>query len=725
MAQMFLKVPDFKWSAAFYPEILDALVAWKRANVTELTDESEHDAAMQMLAAFSLVGHLASCRTDMAALEGMLRTAKLVESVRELLRLIGYEMRSSVPAKAEILYTLTAPLALSQKVVPAGARCATTDEANEIQIEFEADADIIAGPSLLFSAAFSLESGAYTDRTNAVNDIDPAFSVWATPEPGDMFFLGHTSVLWDRITTTNDANASGIEGVWEVYDGDWNKSRPDSVNFGGGQIDFVIDGYLSTLNRAGATIRVRLNSSQVYEDVVSFWDGVNNRVTTSYLGQPVPTTDPTAYTIGAEWEFVNLRPQALLAPSSITGGFRLPYFNGRQWLKTTINGIEAYWLRFRIVSTAVPVAPVVNHISMVDDSFGEFHHYVVGVVTQGLTQYDVPLGSGTGEPSQEFELSRTDFIDGSEEIAVDGNAWTRVKDFVNSGPADEHYLIRLGEDNRATVVFGPAGNGKPPPAGVDNVGAAYRYGAADDGNVGANTITVDRAGLTLVESITNPRQAVGWSEAQGASDLSLEQAKQLGPATLRTIGERAVSPDDVVTLALSLKLDDGSSPYARAWAIEEMFGAKTIGLVVVGSGGGVVPVDTINETNVWFNGDKFAIPPKPKRIVSNNEVVTVNYTPKVIHVHALVVTTGLTKSDLDGIAASIKALLSPTAVSETTTSVGWTWSFGDIVSLSRITTLIHNLGDGRITKVELTGWSDVGLAAFELPTAGDVTIEEV
>lgn len=717
MASVEITVPDFDFAAFYYAEIYDALIAWRRVNCPELTDESAHEPSMQILAAYALIGHMMNCRIDLVANESMLRTAKLPESVRELLRLIGYEMLAARPAKVPILYKLAAPLALSVTIAPEGSPVATEDTKDAAAINFEADADVVAGPSLLVDWVLAQESATFSDfTTSAVDALEPDWDPWTTPDVGDEIYFGHASIMWDQIDITATTPGDGIQGTWEVYDGEWSKARPDSVTLDGAFLVIDVTSYLGSSNRTGTTIRVQLNSSRAYEDATSYWDGSANLVQVGYLGQAIPSTDPKKYTIGSDWQEV--LGDVAGQPTIISGGsfaYSLPHDENRRWEKTTVDGHEGYWLRFRICEIAAPTSPTLDVVGIVEGS-----QYAFGYCTQGTSHVDNPLGNGNGQPSQEFVCSQEGFIEGSEEFAVDGIAWTRVKNFISTGPTDEVYTIRLGENDRATIVCAPEGSGKAPPVGVGNVAIAYRRGAEDDGNVGARSVIVDRGGLTSVDSLYNPRAAFGWSEAQGASSKSLEVAKQLGPAGLRTPGGSAISPDDVVAMALNFVDGEGAAPFVRAWAVEEMFGPKTIGLVIVPGGGGTVPQPILDEVDLFFNGDKFAIPPVPKHLVANQEVVTINYEPVAIDVHAVV--SG--KVEPAAIEAQLQALLDPEAAG-TNPAIpggGWAWNFGDTISESRIHAEIHATSKA-IKSVVLVGWSDVVLEFSQLPSLGTLTIE--
>lgn len=716
-----IKIPDFNFSVFYYAETFESLIQFKRVNCPELTDESRYETSMQIMSAFALVKHLDSVQIDMAAQESFLETAQLPESVRAHLRLIGYEMRSASPAKAAVVFELSKVLAVTTTIVPESAQVAT--QGDDV-IFFEADSEVSTVRTDRFTNVLGLEAGVYTDHTTGANSANHPvddWTPWATPEVNDAIYLGHTGVMWDRVVSTCTVDATGITGVWEYYDGNFAKAKPDVVTNLGAQLELEINGYAGDLNRSGLTVRVQLNSTRAYEDAQVTWDGATNKVTIGLLGQAVPSTDPDDYTIGAEWEYLSVETDPVDTPLITTTSttFDLPQTENSEWQKTEVNGVEAFWLRFRITEVAAPTGPTMAQCTM-----HEGKQYVIVNCTQGRTQVDNPLGSGDGTPDQRYSTTQESVIDGSFEVSVDGTIWDPVPNFLSTGPDDEVYQIQLGENESATVIFAPSGQGKAPPVGVGNIAAAYRFGANEDGNVGANTIVVDKGGLTLVNRLWNPRQAFGWSEAQGASQTSLEKAKQLGPASLRTLNGVAIGPDDVVNLTLNFEDENGAAPFSRAVAVEELFGPKTIGLIVVASGGGAASSDTLNEVDLYFNGDKFAAPPVPKHIVSNQEVTTINYTAVPINVSAQVVAgTGVTQQQ---IVNSLTAILHPEAqnISDDGESVEWLWDFADLIPASRIHKEIHSVSTS-ITKVTLVGWSDVQLGSNELPIVGTIVVEMV
>lgn len=350
----------------------------------------------------------------------------------------------------------------------------------------------------------------------------------------------------------------------------------------------------------------------------------------------------------------------------------------------------------------------------------EGSQYLKFAVVQGATVEETPLGSSNGAPNQEMVLGFAPLIEGTLTIEVnEGSGFTQydeVDNFLNSDGTSKHYTLDVTADDEATIEFGDGTNGKIPPAGVDNVRATYRIGADQDGNVGANSITVNLAGVSFVDSITNPRGATGWAARQGSTAESLALAKVEGPASLRTLG-KAITPTDIETLAIAfVSPSTGASPIVRAQAIEETFGVKTIELLAVGSSGNLLSESQREEIDEYFNGNKDA--GVEGVLVTNHEVTTVNYTPKVIDIQA-----ELTGGSIAAVENALITLLNPEA--KLSNGVTFRWGFGGLIPRSIIIAAIHD-ADSSITKVNLIAPAvDVQLGARELPLAGTLTITNV
>lgn len=716
-----IEVPSFDFSAFYYPQILEALIAFKRANVPELTDESDFEPSIQLLRGFALVGHLNNVLVDLVANESTLPTSQLPETVRNMLRLIDFELRPATPASVDLVYELSRVFTTSFELISEDARAATRATDDSPAIPFEALTAQTLSATDAFTKVLTETAGpTFVDHTVAANTGAPF-----TPDltaAGNKLYFGHDSVMWTKSNIVVSVAGASYTGVWEFHDGDFSDVAPDLVtDIGGGQLEFELTSLLGASNRAGATVRVRSNVTGALEDVVSTWNGTENIATTGLLGQTVISTDVADYTVGTEWtEFalsnINFADATLGLQATPAGDFDVEYDLPQtallNWQETTINGQLAWWKRFRIITDVGATSPTLGLCRM--DTGKQF---ALALVTQGRSVEDNPLGSSTGAPLQRFETTRDFFVLESEVVLVDSEIWTSVTDFLASTSQDKHYIIELGDNDRATVSFGDGVNGRIPPIGVNNISIGYRVDANNDGNVGANTIEVDKTGLTFVGSLFNPRQAGGWATAQGSTPESLEQAKIEGPASLR-VKEVALSSDDLIVLTKRFLASDGTQPFSRATFIEEGFGEKTVELIVVGRGGVVSPQTVLDELDLYFNGNRFAQPPVEKHYIANSEVTSVSFDPKAIDVVAIVeVTQGVTAQQIIN---RLNQVIQPEALKAD--GVTFEWDFGADVPTSRISHEIHDT-DERITKVTLTTpASDVALDPTELPVIGTVSI---
>lgn len=723
-----IDIPDFDFSGFYYGQILDKLIDYKRRNVPEHTDESPYDPFMQFLRMQALVGHLNNTLIDLVANESTLPTAKLVETVRNMLRLIGYEMSPAAPSQADVIFELSKVFTAAYEVLPEDAQISTRRQGDVPAVYFESPTALSVSRTDRLSKVFAYKAApaGYTDYTSKANSqATPGddWTPWSTPVAGDMLYFGHDSVMWNKLGMWFTTPGVNITGVWEYYDGNWQKTTPTEVElYPGGKLLFNLNNYLGTNNRAGATIRVQYNETGAYEEKVSLWDGSKNYIITDgYLGQTSPKYNsgggsPTSnaqqyYTVGSVWEALE-SPTDGTAHLSQNGDleYTLPQDLTKNWRKVAVNNATEYWMRFRIVEVSAPTAPVIQY-ARIDQG----KQYVKAQVTQGRTFEEAPLGSSDGTPNQEFEASQEHFISETDTVTVEGEAWTRVDNFLASKPTDKHYRVELGENDVAKFIFGDGVTGKVPPVGVGNISATYRYGGENDGNVGANTIVSDKSGLTYINRLWNPRPAVGWEEAQGSTEDSLERAKIAGPASLRVISV-ALGPADVERLAIEFTDATGAKPFGRAKAIEEGFGPKTIELLVVAQGGGQATGDQLDALSEYFNGNPYAYPPVEKHIVSNQEATAVNFTPKTIDIEATV----YGDVEQETIENALQQVIQPEALKDD--GVSYEWEFGGEVPISRIIHEIFSASD-IITRVDLTTpASNVALLTRELPVLGTVTL---
>lgn len=710
-----IQIPDFNFSAFYYPQILEALIQYKRINVPELTEELPEEPYIQLLRAVALVGHLNNTLLDLVANESTLPTAKLADTVREQLKLIDYDLSPATPSQVDIIYELSKVFTASFEIISEDAQVSTQREGDDPVIIFESLEALTIEPTNQFSYVLSCESDTFVDYTSKANSTStPAddWTPWSTPESKDCIYFGHNNIMWNKITAYLSGLSVNITGVWEFYDGVWRKTSPTSItNIGGGQLQIDLTSLLGTQNRQGTLIRVQLNESSAYEDVYSTWTGAVNIATVGVLGQTTLSLDSDDYSIGSDWSIIDDITDGTI--NFTTDGaieYTLPQSLTNNWIKCTVNTKEAFWIRYRIITVSSPTSPIFINVRL-----DEGKQYVTSLVTQGQTQNDTPLGNSTGLADQRFLTTQENFIYESETVTVDGETWVRVDNFLSSKSGDKHYTVELTTNDRAIIVFGDGITGKIPSLGVGNISAIYRYGANDNGNVGAETVNIDKTGLTYVNKLWNPRQATGWGEAQGASESSLEKAKILGPASLRT-KDVAIGTSDVETLALAYTDEDGAKPFGRAYAFEEGYGPKTIELIVVAKGGGYATSEQLEELDTYFNGDKYTYPVKESHVISNQQVVSVNYTQKIINLD-ITVYGDVTESEIEG---TLQGVIQPEALKED--GVTWEWNFGSEISLSRINYEVFS-SDETITNVIINSPTDnVTLQPRELPILGTVTI---
>lgn len=174
----------------------------------------------------------------------------------------------------------------------------------------------------------------------------------------------------------------------------------------------------------------------------------------------------------------------------------------------------------------------------------------VGVNTTEVEQARVAatqfLGTGNGQPSQQFTLANRPVLPDSERDAMtleveEAQRWvryTRVDDFFGSQRESRHYML----DPEAGVLrFGEGARGRVPQWGERIRVRGYRWGGGAAGNVAAAAVNkIAIAGLKL----GNPLAATGGADAE-----AMEAALARIPGEFRR-HDRAVTASDFQELAL-------------------------------------------------------------------------------------------------------------------------------------------------------------------------------
>lgn len=715
-----ITVPDFEFSGIYYPELIEDLIQYMRTACPEITDEDPAEPFIQLLRANALIGHLNNVLLDLTAKERFLATLSLRESLRSHLALIDYQLKQATPAQADIIVQLSQTFAAAMTpLYAAGATVATPESSSSKSIQYQTLADFnLTNRSDRLTACYAFDSGAqaYTDHTAAAQNASGFTPGWGGASAvNDLLYIGHTDVMWDAIRLVVATPQAGFTGVWEYFDGSTRSGGPDLVTNNGANITFNINSFLGTANRTGAIVRVKCSATGAFEDCTSTWNGSTNQITTTgILGQSVVSTSVAAYVVTADWqELEGVADATANFSASGTGDvtFTLPQTVLRKWQLTTVNGLSAFWIRFRVV-VAGSAAPTLTSATMATG-----HEYVTLSVTQGATQADNPLGSSNGQASQSFQLQQFPVIDDSN-LAIyvtEGGVetvWTRVTDFLSSGATDTNYTVDFDDNGIGSITFGDGINGKIPNAGNNNIRATYRTMDDQDGGVGQNTITVNKSGLPYANSVYNPRAANGYAAREGSTDADIARLKVAGPATLRT-KNRALTSDDVVSLTTTFVAADGSKPFARALAIEESFGPKTVEVVVVGQGGVGATAAQLQALQDYFNGN--ASSGIKGVLVQNNQATPTNYVPHVINIVATVY-----GGDATFIKNALSALLSPTSVQAD--GVTYTWNFGGSVPLAQLIATVMGTSPAPRNVVFATPAADVALATRELPVVGTISL---
>lgn len=712
-----LKTPDIAFSGMYYPDILEALLLHTRKNVVDITDEDPKEPYFQLLSAFAWILHSANTRSDLRANEDTIITVRTRAGLNALLTLIGRPLAQVTPASVDVVLRMSRPFTSIVNAVPVKSLFSTGVIEGQ-EVVFEALSDVVVNPS---NVATCLVYDASSDAYSALTLGSPVWST--TPEAGDMLYIGHDGVQFDGVKLTLSVAGVGISGVWEYYDASYEDANPDVVEVDGGNITFELNAWLGSADRTGAQVRVRNSSTGGYEDLVVYFDsGVNKVTTIGLLGQgETPSEEPGDYIVGSLWQEV---PDVADATSGLTvSGDELllaythPQSTTEKWVSASIGEegekINGHWIRFRVVGVGAPTSPTIDAVDITAGT-----QYIVLRAVQGRSRIEDPLGSTSGEASQTMQLSGYPVLDDSSlRLFVNEgfgySEYSRVSDFTNSGPDDRHFTVSFDDSGRATVNFGDGELGFVPPLGADNVYALYRTIADGvDGNVGANTVVVNRSGVSYFDGVKNPRPATGWKAAEGSTPESIERLRITGPATLRRING-GVTRDDIERMAVDEFIaSDGSSPVARARAVEAGYGPKTVKLIVVGYNGSGLSQDYLDELGDFFNGT----PSVGGKLLINHELTAVNFTPRPINVTATVY--GGSRS---AVIAALTSILSPIAVDDD--GITWSWEFGENIPISLIvTTIMRTTPTPRNTTVS---GSDAVLLDEELPTAGTFTLTMV
>jgi len=160
--------------------------------------------------------------------------------------------------------------------------------------------------------------------------------------------------------------------------------------------------------------------------------------------------------------------------------------------------------------------------------------------------------TATGEAGEEYILAFKPFLDASDTVTIAAVGWTRVSHFLDSGPADTHYTVRVDENDVATVKLGDGVNGATAAPGAAVV-IAYKTGGGDEGNVDAHALAkveggpfYDALGNRVTLNCDNAAAAAGGEERE-----SVAEARVRAPRSIRVLN-RCIARLDWSDLALQV-----------------------------------------------------------------------------------------------------------------------------------------------------------------------------
>lgn len=576
------------------------------------------------------------------------------------------------------------------------------------------------------SATFVSETGLVWQVIDFGSDVAADFndlitSVDMTGKFG--FFICHKNIQWNQLDFIVSDPTTDNQVVFLYYDPDYSKVFPNSVTHLGGNYEIVVNSFISPdeivapfSDRSNFQVKVRYNPTGRTEHAVVSYDVVKgNYITTKGLfGQSTVDEDPRNYSIFNDW--VPCPGQE--SPTWSANGeqaFVLPMDTNRRWSKHTIQGVEGYWMLCQLSGS--PNAPTIVNLKITEgDLFFPFQ------VTQGQSVSNEVMGSSNGQVNQEFTTLQRPVFDNSYLLEVDETGggswvpWIEVQNFLVSGATDRHYKTETDIDDRLVVIFGNGVNGSIPPIGTDNIRISYRVGGDENGNVGSGKITGNDDGIQFVSSVANPMPATGWTIKEGGDEQDLERAKESGPASIRNNG-KAVSPGDIPRVAIDeYRTEDGSALVARAFAVEEAYGPKTIELVVVGVGGEFLTGEQLADLATFYNGDRYSVPPVEGVLLLNSELTPINYDPKVVDATYLVIGKGVSPQQIIN---ALTAYLQPLATKE---DGSYAHEFGGRVAVVMMDCAVKDVSTS-ITNVHRSlPTSDVGLGPRQLPNPGIITV---
>lgn len=229
------------------------------------------------------------------------------------------------------------------------------------------------------------------------------------------------------------------------------------------------------------------------------------------------------------------------------------------------------------------------------DSSGKYLYPIP--LVQGYSIGNDILGSSNGTAYQRFILNYKPVVHDSLQVFINEGSgfrlWDKVDNFIDSAESDRVYRVFEDSEGNMVVEFGSGASGKIPSIFQNGIMASYRVGGGSQGNVAANMITKVVSNVSGIIETFNPDVPY----ILGTDSESNDEIKINAPASLRTIGDRAVTLDDYRDLMMLRGDVLMCKPYAHDDRI-------TIELITVLKGGLPITNDYKNEIIEYFDDRK-------------------------------------------------------------------------------------------------------------------------
>jgi predicted phage baseplate assembly protein len=387
----------------------------------------------------------------------------------KFLELVGVELFSAVPARADLLFRLTA--AREEIVrVPAGTQVSTERRDDEAPIVFLTDSELRIRPPKLM-ACLTHTGDRYADHWEELRREAASVQLFPTLQVDEAVYFGLAESAAGnllRLDVTTGPEGAGVDPrrpprVWEAWDGTaWKNVR-------------ILDDTSAGFNSTG---EVTLLLPMRHEALAigskrAFW--IRCRLVRPVEGQPDYTNPPileqlSAVALGGAVPAHHAEP----APAELLG---------------TSNGRPGQVFQVR----RVPVLP---------RRFDE----TVRVV--------LPRHERTGEPEEQEWTEVADLSDAEADDRV--FTWSGANGEIRFGP---RVLDRAGRVWQ---------HGAIPPIDAQIYVTGYRFGGGRRGNVPADRLTVLHTSIPFVSGVTNLDPSTGGVDAE-----TVENAKVRGPMLLR------------------------------------------------------------------------------------------------------------------------------------------------------------------------------------------------